>query len=308
MHYECIIIGGGIAGLQAAIQLGRYKHRVLLIDAQHGRSTICQAYHNVLGWPDGVSGPKLRELGLKHAVSLGIQYLNDLVTEVSSSDPVFQVATKEHGIHTADTLLFATGVMDRLPAIPHVVPCLGRTIYVCPDCDGYEVSNRRTMVLGAGNVGAQMAVTLSYWTDDLIYINHEMEAVHEELQAQLNALAIEMIAVPIKELLVETEGECEGVRLDCGRIVHAERGFVAFGGNEVRTALAESLGVKLMENRHIAVDPRTKMTNIARVFAAGDVNVHSEQLTIAMGEGAQAAIWIHKTLMSEADPSRTKQK
>ncbi len=91
----------------------------------------------------------------------------------------------------------------------------------------------------------------------------------------------------------------KGVVLKDGTKIECEYAFVALGGNEVRSQLASKLGVELHENKHILTDSRTKMTNIKHVWAAGDVVAHSEQVTIAMGEGSQAAIWIHKSLLSD---------
>ncbi len=213
---------------------------------------------------------------------------------------MFLVHTENHGLFQAATLLLATGIMDRLPPFPQLLPCLGLTIYVCPDCDGFEVSGRRTIVLGSGNTGAQMVLTLTYWTSDMIYINHEQQNIDSKRLKQLAAHRIERVDAPISEILCESEGIFSGVKLADGREIRGDRGFIAFGGNEVRTTLAEQLGIKLADNKHIEVDPRTKMTSLNRVWAAGDVNVHSEQLTIAMGDGAQAAIWIHKTLLQLA--------
>lgn len=300
MGYESIIIGGGIAGLQAAIQLGRYQHRVLLIDNGRGRSTICRSYHNILGWPDGISGEQLRLLGKQHAESLGISFLNDTVIQLSRDDSQgFLVKTLENGQFSASTLLLATGIMDRLPLLPHLLPCLGLTVYVCPDCDGYEVAGRRTIVMGSGSTGASMALTLSYWTTDLIYVNHEQKPISMEQIKMLAKHHIELINEGIDSILCEEEGVFRGVNLTDGRTINGERGFVAFGGNEVRSTLAEQLGIERLENKHIIADPRTKMTNVPNVWAAGDIGVHSEQVTIAMGEGAQAAIWMHKALLQQ---------
>ncbi|MBG9733629.1 NAD(P)/FAD-dependent oxidoreductase [Paenibacillus alvei] len=302
MCYESIIIGGGIAGLQAAIQLGRYQHRVLLIDNENGRSTICRSYHNILGWPDGISGEQLRLLGKQHAKSLGISFLKDTVIQLSRDDSQgFLVNTLENGQFAASTLLLATGIMDRLPPLPHLMPCLGLTVYVCPDCDGYEVAGRRTIVMGSGPTGANMALTLSYWTSDLIYINHEQKPLSMEHMELLAEHHIELVNEGIDSILCEEEGVFSGVKLTDGRTIDGERGFVAFGGNEVRSSLAEQIGVERLENKHIIVDPRTKMTNVPNVWAAGDIGVHSEQVTIALGEGSQAAIWIHKALMQKQE-------
>ena len=83
------------------------------------------------------------------------------------------------------------------------------------------------------------------------------------------------------------------------RRLEGQYGFIAFGGNEVRSQLAKQLGVELLENKHMLVDPRSKMTNVQGVWAAGDVVAHAEQVTIAMGEGSQAGIWIHKDILGK---------
>ena len=303
--YDSIIVGGGIAGLQAAIQLGRYRRKVLLIDKGDGRSTICRSYHNALGYPDGVSGQWLREIGRKQAESYGIELLQGNVTEAVKTADGFRVRCEnEHSLpadYEARTLLLATGVKDRLPDIPGLRPTLGLTVYICPDCDGYEIHGKRTIVMGAGSAGAGMALALTYFSNDLLYINHERKPIDEKLRQKLQQAGIETVEAPIKRVLLEgdeDEGRIAGVELDNGLIIRAERGFVAFGGNEVRSDLAKQLHVERMENRHIITDPRSKMTSVPGVWAAGDVAVHSEQMTIAMGEGLQAAIWMHKWLLA----------
>lgn len=301
--YDCIIIGGGIAGLQGAIQLGRYKHKVLVIDANDGRSTICQSYHNVLGYPDGVSGPELRRIGQEHAVSLGVRFAADRAVAVEKTLAGFMVKTESGDCFGAKRLLLSTGIVDRIPPFPELHPCLGISVYVCPDCDGYEVSDRMTIVMGSGNTGANMALMLYYWTNQIVYVNHEQKKVDEGLLSKLREKKIEIINTPIDRVL--TDGpDFKGVKLTDGDQLKAGRGFVAFGGNEVKSQLAKQLGVELHENKHILVDPRTKMTNVKHVWAAGDVVAHSEQVTIAMGDGSQAAIWIHKTLLEEHEKSR----
>ncbi|WJH34933.1 NAD(P)/FAD-dependent oxidoreductase [Paenibacillus sp. CC-CFT747] len=297
MQYDCIIVGGGIAGLQAAVQLGRYtKHKVLVIDSGYGRSTLCRRYHNVLGWPDGVSGEQLRETGRKQAGSLGVQFAEDTVVSASREDTGFSLAGRSGGAYSARTLLLATGLLDRFPELPGLVPCFGRTVYVCPDCDSFEVRHRRTVVLGAGDVGANMAFTLSERTSELTYINHDGTTVSEEALGRLKELGIGYREEPISRIETKGDGEITAAVLESGERIEAERGFIAFGGNEVKSELAKQLGVERLENKHVPADPRTKMTNVPNVWVAGDLGVHAEQLTIAMGEGALAAIWIHKTL------------
>ncbi|WP_102026344.1 NAD(P)/FAD-dependent oxidoreductase [Salirhabdus sp. Marseille-P4669] len=295
MIYDCIIIGGGFAGIQAAIQLGRYKHRVLVIDADFGRSTICRSYHNILGYPDGVSGLELRQIGKKQAEVLGVQFHIDKVEHINPNEETFQLTTKKGNRFSAKRLLLATGIMDRIPIFKQVEPTLGTSVYVCPDCDGYEVKDKKTIVMGSGDVGANMALTLTYWTTELTYINHEQKPISEDNCRKLAQHNIQYRTEPINEVQIE-DNLFQGVTLESGEEIRGERGFVAFGGNKVESDLAKQLGVERLENKHIVTDPRTKMTNVKHVWAAGDVVAHSEQVTIALGEGSQAAIWIHKSL------------
>ncbi|TVY10381.1 NAD(P)/FAD-dependent oxidoreductase [Paenibacillus cremeus] len=302
---DCIIVGGGIAGMQASIQLGRYGHRVLVIDKGLGRSTLCRSYHNVLGWPDGVSGQELRRLGRLQAERLGVQFRVDEVIAAAKHGEHFDVAVAEGGgTLSARTLLAATGIMDRFPDLPGLTPCLGLSVYVCPDCDGYEIKGKRTIVLGAGDVGASMALTLRYWTDRIVYVNHERKVIGSTLLDQLLGRGIVCEEAEIAEVLGSADGWFGGVRLADGRIIEGERGFIAFGGNRVHSDWLAPLGVERLENKHIVTDPRSKMTSVPGVWAAGDIGVHSEQVTIAMGEGSQAAIWIHKELVKRDEAAK----
>ncbi|GLB59149.1 NAD(P)/FAD-dependent oxidoreductase [Cytobacillus sp. NCCP-133] len=298
MAYDCLIVGGGIAGLQAAIQLGRYKHKVLVLDANDGRSAICRSYHNILGYPDGVSGQELREIGKKHAESLGVKFAVEKVKQAQKTSVGFEVTADTGNKYKGKRILLATGVMDRLPPFPELMPCLGISVYVCPDCDGYEIKDKRTIVLGSGNAGANMALTLSYWTNDLVFISHEKAPLDEKLMEEMKNKDIEYIEEAIQKVLADGDA-FNGVRLESGKEITGDRGFIAFGGNEVKSDLAKQLGVERLENKHVVTDARTKMTNVKNVWAAGDVAAHSEQVTIAMGEGSQAAIWIHKSLLQE---------
>ncbi len=300
---DCVIVGGGIAGLQAAVQLGRYHHSVLVVDAGTGRSALCRSYHNILGWPDGVSGQTLRELGRLQAERTGVRFVEDEVVEIirheadGEDEEGFELVLKKRSDPiAARRLLLSTGVRDRLPELPGLTPCLGLTVYVCPDCDGHEVTGKKTIVLGSGDAGAEMALALHYWTEDIVYINHEQAEIAEERMERLKEHAIDVIFQQAVEVDA-VEGAIRGIRLADGRFIEGERGFVAFGGNQVKSELAAQLGVERLENRHIVTDPRTKRTSVPHVWAAGDVGAHAEQVTIALGEGSQAAIWIHKSLL-----------
>lgn len=308
--YDAIIVGGGIAGLQASIQLGRYMHKVLVIDKGTGRSTLCRSYHNVLGYPDGVAGEELRAVGRRQAESYGVAFREEEAVKAQKlEDERFRVGGSSGADYEADVLLIATGVTDRLPDVPGLKPCLGRTVYICPDCDGYEVRGKMTVVLGSGAAGAGLALALRYFTDRLTLVNHAFEgeparAIPDKLEKRLQEEGIGVVTGTVEAVLTHGDGMFAGVRLTDGRDIAGERAFTGFGGNEINTELFKQLGAERMESKHVIADPRTKMTSVPGLYAAGDVGVHSEQLTIAMGEGQQAAIWMHKSLLQRRQAAK----
>lgn len=299
---DCIIIGGGIAGIQAAIQLGRYKHDIIVIDSAQGRSSIAKAYHNILGWPDGVSGKRLRTLGRQHAEKFGVEFTDDTVTSLEKKQDKFFIQTKNDREYQAKMIFLGTGITDNIPPIKNIYSTLGTSTYICPDCDGYEIMDKQTVVLGGGNTGAGMALTLLYWSKDIIYVNHLKSKIDDEYRDKLTANHIPVIEEEVCEVHVNANQELTGIELVSGKIITAEKAFTAFKGNKLNNDLALQLGVQVNENNHVVVHPRTKETNIIGVWAGGDLVAHSEQVTISMGDGTQSAIWIHKRLLGHPLP------
>ena len=303
--YDCAIIGGGIAGLQAAIQLGRYMHRVIVLDAGGGRSVLAKKYSNIIGFADGVSGPYMRECGRKQISEYEtVEILDDCTVKSARRQPdgSFELRTADGQVIEARCILLSTGLSDRLPEeIEGLRDVLGSAIYLCPDCDGYEVRGRACAVLGAGDAGAALACTLRYWTDRLVYINHEpvKHPVSDKWRKQCEEVGVTIYEGAIRAVHARDLEHLSAVEMADGTRVEAEKGFVAFGGNHVESDLACALGVERLENGHILVDGRTKETNVPHVWAAGDVAAHSQLLTVAIGDGAQAAIWIHKSLQND---------
>ncbi|MFF2457158.1 NAD(P)/FAD-dependent oxidoreductase [Peribacillus simplex] len=299
---DCIIIGGGIAGIQAAIQLGRYKHDIIVIDSAQGRSSIAKAYHNILGWPDGVSGKQLRMLGRQHAEKFGVEFLDDTVKSLEKKQDKFFIRTKNDMDYEAKMIFLGTGITDNIPPIKNIYPTLGTSTYICPDCDGYEIMDKQTVVIGGGNAGAGMALTLLYWSKDIIYVNHSKTKIDDEYREKLKKNQIPVIEEEVCEVHVNAKQQLTAIQLASGKIIEAEKAFTAFKGNKLNNELALQLGVQVNENNHVVIHPRTKETNIKGVWAGGDLVAHSEQVTISMGDGTQAAIWIHKRLLGQPLP------
>ncbi|MCG7382396.1 NAD(P)/FAD-dependent oxidoreductase [Paenibacillus sp. ACRRY] len=306
-EYDCIIVGGGLAGLQAAIQLGRYSsHQVLVVDAGEGRSTLCRTYHNILGFPEGVSGEELRSKGRMQAEKTGVAFEKDRIIQAERVGEQIQLTGSSGRSYSARTVLLATGLSDRFPAIPGLRPTLGRSVYVCPDCDGYEIQDRRTILLGSGEAGANMAMILIERTDDLLYINHEQKPISAELHRSMKEAGVRYLEAAVQEVQQTEDGHITGVLTEDGQIYESERGFIAFGGNRVHFELAEQLGAVIADNKHVEADRRS-LQAAPNVWIAGDLGLHAEQATVAMGEGSIAAIWIHKELQKIKKENKVKQ-
>lgn len=295
--YDCAIIGGGIAGLQAAIQLGRYMYKVVVIDRNGGRSVLAKRYMNVLGWPKGVSGKELLSMGFEQAHGLGVNFVEGDVWDVQKDETGFTLFLDRGEAISCKRLLLSTGVDDRFPSIEGLEETFGSSLYVCPDCDGYEIKNKKTVVVGSGNTGAALSCTLTHWNSNITYINHDPDkSITEKWQRNCREKNIPIIEGPVLRIVNTNEDHLSYIELVDGQRIPAEKGFVAFEGKRPVNELAKRLGVDLDEHGSVLVDGRTQQTNVENLWAAGDIVLHSQLVTRAMGDGSQAAIWIHKSL------------
>lgn len=300
-EYDTLIIGGGMAGLQAAIQLGRSLHKVVVADSGNGRSAIAKNYRNILGYPDGVSGQQLRSLGEAQARDLGVSFLSGEVTSLTKEESGCfwaSVTVSEQGNVQvrAKTVLLSSGIKDPFPAIPGLAPCLGESLFICPDCDGYEIVGQHTVVIGSGRHAIEMAKILRYFTQTITIVNHDQTPIAAEEESFLQKENIPIHNEPIRRILQE-RGTMQHVELETGSGFDVQKGFLAFPGAKVQTSLLDGFELERLENGHILANPRTKETSFPNIWAAGDVLAHSQQVTISLGDGSQAAIWIHKRLL-----------
>lgn len=301
LEFDTLIIGGGLAGLQAAIQLGRSLHKVAVADNGGGRSTIAKKYRNVLGYPDGVSGQELRALGEQQARQLGVSFFSGMVTSLAQNDAgQFQAELSGAGQSAvqlgAKTILLASGIKDPFPEIPGLAPCLGESIFICPDCDGYEIIDQPAVVIGSGNHAVQMAKTLRYFTQTITIVNHDAAPLGEAEQAYVQRESLPIYHEPVLGIQQE-QGGLQRVELASGGGFAVQKGFLAFPGAKLQTSLLAGFDLHRLDTGHILANPRTKETTYRNIWAAGDIVAHSQQVTISLGDGSQAAIWIHKRLL-----------
>src|SRR6476469_99031 len=154
---EVIIVGGGIAGLSAAIYLGRAQRDTLVIDSGHSMAKWEPKVENYLGFPDGVDGEDLLKYGRKQARKHEVDFVDDEIEELARENGEFRVRGKK-GNYTCESLLLATGIFHIPPEIPGVRECLGHSMFFCKDCDGYRVRGKAIAIIGANNEAVEYAL------------------------------------------------------------------------------------------------------------------------------------------------------
>ncbi|MBK9712590.1 MAG: NAD(P)/FAD-dependent oxidoreductase [Kouleothrix sp.] len=286
--YEVLVVGGGPAGLSAALYLARYERRAALFDAGRGRSTWHQINHNYLGFPGGVPARRLRELGREQLARYDqVTVLEHKVEALRREDDLF-VAESQAGAWRGCAVILCTGVIDHYPHFDGWDEYVGRSMFWCITCDGYGCKGARVVVAGNRDETASEALQLQRFTDKLTVLTDSQECeISEKFQARLRRAGIPLIHDKIASV-VGREGQLEALCTKGGRLIELDQLFSQQGATP-QTSLAEQLGVRLSDNDYIAVDTEQK-TSVPGVYAAGDVTrLHSHQVTTAVHEGGQAA-------------------
>jgi thioredoxin reductase (NADPH) len=287
---DALVVGGGPAGMSAALYLARYNRSVLLFDTARGRSTHHQTNHNYLGFPDGVPIQRFRELGREQLARYSaVQVLHHTVDRLGSAAGGGFVAHTQHGRYGGRVVILATGVLDHYPHFHGWEPCVGVSLFWCITCDGFENRGRNILVVGHTDAAAGEAMQLRSLTGRItVLTNSHTNEISGRFRRRLAGAGIPLVEDRIAHVhcadggriqVVETAG---GVQLPCEAVFSIQ-------GATPETRLAEQLGVKLAASGWIDVDSEQK-TSVPGVFAAGDVTaLHSHQVTTAVHEGAQAA-------------------
>jgi thioredoxin reductase (NADPH) len=284
---DCVVIGGGPAGVTAALYLARFLRTVTVIDAQNGRARMIPMTHNLGAFPNGISGLKLLERMQSHATEYGVTARTEMVSSVDAENDSFQITTRS-GVFAALTVIFATGVTNHRPPLAikdHDAGLARGLIRYCPVCDGFEIRDKRIAVLGSGNHGFNEAR----------FIRHYSPFVTLIAPAGNQAVARDGIGVPdapLKDLAIVNQEVV--VTLTNGEICRFDTLYVALGTTP-NSDLASALGLRLEHDGYIVVDDKQK-TSMDRVYAIGDVVNGLDQIATAMGQGAAAATAIHNEL------------
>jgi thioredoxin reductase (NADPH) len=294
---DCLIVGGGPAGLTAAIYLARFHLDILVVDDGKGRAESIPCTHNHAGYPDGISGRELVRLMREQAQRYGARIERDYVTRLDQAETGF-CATWGSGSVEARTVLLATGVKNRRPLMDedlHDEALKRGLIRYCPICDGYEVTDKKVGVIGSDSHGVAEAIFLRSFTPDVTLIAPDKAlSLTREDRDKLEAARIDCVDGPAQAVAISDE--C--IVVDTAEGHHAFDSVYPALGSDTHSQLAEQVGARLSEQGCIGVDAHQR-TSVQGLYAAGDVVIGLDQISHAMGEGGVAATTIRNDLAKE---------
>jgi thioredoxin reductase len=296
--FDAAIVGGGPAGLSAAVWLARYLHSVVLIDSGDPRNWETRGIHGYLGFGQ-ITPAELRGRGREEARRFGANLVDGCVDRAERmGDDQFRLALADGRRFDARRLLLAYGIRDIWPDVPGLGACYGASVHHCPDCDGHEARGCRTVVIANRRKAAGMALALATWTRDLIICtNGEPFELDDVNAGKLRALGVPVHTGRIRAL-EHVDGDVRSIEVDEAGTIECERVFFAIG-HYPADDLAEQLGCERDEEGLVLVDD-TYHTSAWNVFAAGDLVPGPHLAVPAAADGCIAALAMHKSLLPEA--------
>jgi thioredoxin reductase len=289
IDHDAVVVGGGPAGLSAAMWLARYRRSVLLLDAGEHRNASTELVHGYAGHdpiaPSALLDRIRGELAAYERVRIERARADAVDGDVMSG---FTVRAGNDAVRALRVVL-ATGVEDALPDIDGILEHYGAGVFHCPSCDGYDARGERVVVLGWGEHVAGFAATMLDWASSVVVVTggRPLEA-DDDHRFRLAALGIPVLEDRAVGMLGR-RGELEGVRLEGGDVVPARIAFFSVA-HRPRTQLGVRLGCGVVEGDGYLDTDRRGQTTVEGVYAAGDVTPGMQLVQVAAGEGAVAGI------------------
>jgi thioredoxin reductase len=293
--WDCIIVGGGPAGLSAALMLGRCRRRVLLCDMGQQRNIRSHALHGFLT-RDGTPPAEFLRLARTELGTYGTVECRGLeVVDAVREDSGFRLRAADGTPLRSRKLLLATGVADELPTVEGLDALYGTSVHHCPYCDAWEWRDQPLAVYGQGEAASALALSLTFWSPDVLLCT-DGEALPDAAAERLAAAGVRVRDDGVVRL-EGREGRLERIVFARGDPAARRALFVASGQRQ-RSPLAERLGCRFTEKGSVNTGA-CEATNVPGLFVAGDASKEAQFVVVAAAEGAEAGMAIHQALMKE---------
>lgn len=298
VHLDVIVIGGGAAGLAAALMLGRAQRRVLVVDAGEPRNRFAAHMHGVLGH-DGADPAELLRRGRGEVTRYGVEISAGTVQRVEVGERDVTVTLAAGDRLSARALIVATGVSDDLPAVPGLAERWGNSVLHCPYCHGWEVRGRRLGVLTTSPLSLHQAQLVRQWSDDLVVFTAGLGALSSYEADRLRARGVRLVDEPVVEVLGDGD-RLTGVRTADGAVTELDAIFTA-GTLVPHDDFLAHLGLDRTDTpmgSFLAVDPTGRTSN-DRIWAAGNVTNPGANVPVAISAGTMAGAMANMALVTE---------
>lgn len=294
---DSIIIGGGPAGLNAALVLGRARRNVAVIDAAQARNRVTQKAHNFLT-REGISPGEFRRIAKEQISAFpSVQFVEDTATSIEGSDGSFQVTTAEGLVLQAKKILFAVGKKDLPLDLNGLSEVYGKTAFVCPYCDGWELRDQPLVLIVNGARALHLAQIITGWTSTYTICTNGPGEMTDEQRHELQQHGVPVYESPVQRIESQ-DGIVQRVVLQDGNQIEC-RGVFFAPKLSIGSDLPQSLGCEVNELGTVIVDERAK-TTVPGVFSAGDAASEYHQAIAAASLGALSAVSINSELAMEA--------
>jgi len=304
--YDCIVIGGGAGGLSAGIYLQRFLLKTLILDKGKGRSVWIQHLTNYLGVSPTSPGYQILKDGKNHYLSLNGDYLNCFAEEVTDEGDFFKIKVKVGKTNSqtielkSKYIIAASGIIDYLPELEsmrNVFDYAGYNLHVCMVCDGYEMKDKVCGLFVNSDARLETAFNLAWFTKKIKVFTNNSFVVSADKRQKIAEHGFEFYENPIKQFL-GTNHEMSGVELEDGQIIPLETGLISLGSKYHNNYL-KSLSNLEWKGENVLTDQHC-LTSHPRIFAIGDIKAGLNQVSIAVGDGANAAHIIWKNIRDES--------
>ncbi|RKD75993.1 thioredoxin reductase [Sinobaca qinghaiensis] len=298
MILDCAVIGGGPAGLNASLVLGRARRKIILFDDNRPRNAVTSESHGFIT-RDGIDPQELKRIAQDELRKYpDVRVEKQRVREIQKKEQHFQITMENGDIYQAKKVILATGFKEIMPDVKRVAEFYGNSLFSCPYCDGWELRDQPLAVISENPHAFHMAKIVSNWTDDVIVCTNGRQILSEDEKEILGRKHIHVYEEKILSLIGEC-GALEEIAFVDGTTVKRTGGFITPEWTQ-SSPFASALGCARNERGGIDVD-QMKQTTIPGVFACGDTLMAGpSQLIIAAGEGSMAGAAVNAALVEES--------